>query len=1144
MSVTDVLRLTAQILFILLSIVAFIDYLGHRDPRRRDFTLLAASLGFPLGISMLNHLFGIRYAPLDILGVFALFSQPYFLFRLLEYYRPNPRWMHGAVLIGMALCWAIFLQFIDTYPRVTQMVIFGYSVIVDGYSTWGYSRGIYRSVGILRRRLVLISVSSGLFTLAVGGNVISPLLPQFADEITATGLAIAAVSAVLYYLAFTPPLWLRNTWQFEELRDFLTPSRSPRGSQFSMAESFQQLCSAANQAVNGMLALVVRWDETLEQWTVVESTDSKRAAAPVALPDEKTVIEQVWRQHRSLALSVDGAVDSAVDAEPDQVSRSAQAAAVRSWLLVPILTEEHIWGVLAVGLRDRSLFIEDDLSLLELFARQCAIVLENRRLIGELQGYSAQLERNVEERTSALRESEARFRYLADSAPVMIWVTDANGDTTYFNQQLRDFVGPTPAHLAEQNWFQTLLHPQDAPDARVTYARGVQQQRVFRQEFRLRRYDGSYRWLINSAVPRRDQNDEFVGYIGSMLDITDRKEAEERLQVIYELSEAVNRAEAVEQIYEVAMSGLEQVLHVSRSAILRLDRSGTMRIQAWRNLSAAHRNALNGQLPQVIDAQNPQPVLIPDLAESRLVQSLHVAQEEGVRAIGYFPLVAQNNLLGKFIVYYDFVHPFSEAEVQWAQTIAGHVAHALQRKQAETKLRTYTHTLEELNHIQLSLAAELDLQALLQMVIDVSTELSGAQFGAFLYSANGDTPDEWTNGYEKTRRAEKEHRQNGHNGRSDGDEPSHGVRRLRYALTGVPPEASEHFVESHVVDGVSAVLDENSPIHIPDVSEAKPDALLVPWEGMPRDLLPIRSYLAVPVVSRAQGVIGGLFFGHRKPHVFTEQTKQLVSSLAGQVAITLENARLYVQIRELNATLEERVEQRTAELRHSNDELEQFAYVASHDLKAPLRAISLLGGWIQEDAGEALPPTSQEHLTKLLGRVQRMETLLDDLLAYSRVGRQRHPIEQVNVEQLIQDVVETLAPPAGFTVHITGDRPIMSVERTPLETVFRNLIGNAIKHHHKPEEGVVEVKALEQDQHVAFTVADNGPGIAPAFHQRIFEIFQTLQSRDKVESSGVGLAIVKKSVESHGGSIRVESAPGAGTAFHFTWPKTAPADRS
>lgn len=245
-------------------------------------------------------------------------------------------------------------------------------------------------------------------------------------------------------------------------------------------------------------------------------------------------------------------------------------------------------------------------------------------------------------------------------------------------------------------------------------------------------------------------------------------------------------------------------------------------------------------------------------------------------------------------------------------------------------------------------------------------------------------------------------------------------------------------------------------------------------------------------------------------------------------------------LRELNATLEQRVQERTDDLQRSNRELDQFAYVASHDLKAPLRAIHQLSTWIAEDAADLLPAASREHLTKLQGRIQRLGTLLDDLLAYSRAGRHRHPSEQIDPAELVQNVAEALSLPPHFTVRVNGVMPTLVTERIPLETIFRNLIDNAIKHHHQPTEGCVEISAEDQGEFLAFVLKDNGPGIDAAFHNRIFEMFQTLRPRDQVEGSGIGLTVVKKIVESRGGTIQVESREKEGTTFRFTWRKVVP----
>lgn len=267
----------------------------------------------------------------------------------------------------------------------------------------------------------------------------------------------------------------------------------------------------------------------------------------------------------------------------------------------------------------------------------------------------------------------------------------------------------------------------------------------------------------------------------------------------------------------------------------------------------------------------------------------------------------------------------------------------------------------------------------------------------------------------------------------------------------------------------------------------------------------------------------------RSPHGQIEGINAVVQDIS-------ERKRQEAELKLLNEQLERRVQERTAELERSNRDLDQFAYVASHDLKAPLRGIAQLARWISEDAGDALPPPAQDHLDKLHSRVRRMNALLDDLLAYSRAGRVKHTPQQVAIADLLHNIVETLAPPANFRIVYADSLPVVYTERVPLEMVLRNLIGNAIKHHSRPD-GTVVITVRAHETYLEFSVKDDGPGIAPEFHSRIFEMFQTLRPRDQVEGSGIGLAIVKKLVEAAGGTVTVESAKGEGTNFIFTWPR-------
>jgi PAS domain S-box-containing protein len=227
-------------------------------------------------------------------------------------------------------------------------------------------------------------------------------------------------------------------------------------------------------------------------------------------------------------------------------------------------------------------------------------------------------------------------------------------------------------------------------------------------------------------------------------------------------------------------------------------------------------------------------------------------------------------------------------------------------------------------------------------------------------------------------------------------------------------------------------------------------------------------------------------------------------------------------------------------LEQSNAELDQFAYVASHDLKAPLRGIANLTQWIEEDLADALTEESAGHMRLLQGRVQRMEALIDGILAYSRAGRVRAEPELVHTGALVRDVVELLALEPAAQVEVQDDMPEFPAERVPLQQVFLNLISNAVKYTRvtRPDVRVSVGWDAARDGYV-FRVSDNGPGIAPEFHERIWGIFQTLEARDKVEGTGIGLSVVKKMVESRGGRTWLESTPGAGATFFFSWPRAA-----
>jgi signal transduction histidine kinase len=276
-----------------------------------------------------------------------------------------------------------------------------------------------------------------------------------------------------------------------------------------------------------------------------------------------------------------------------------------------------------------------------------------------------------------------------------------------------------------------------------------------------------------------------------------------------------------------------------------------------------------------------------------------------------------------------------------------------------------------------------------------------------------------------------------------------------------------------------------------------------------------------------------------------------LASVADAVALGIERKRAILAQRAVEGELREAVER----LEKANAELDQFAYVASHDLRAPLRGIANLSHWIEDDLGDRMTDHARQQMEKLRGRVHRLEALIDGILRYSRVGRTRETPERVDVGRLVKEVVELLAPPAHAAIVVAPGLPVLTTERLLLEQVLMNLIGNALKYGDRASPRI-EIGARDLGGSWELSVKDNGPGIPPQQQERIWGVFQTLHSRDDVESTGLGLAIVKKIVSAKGGNAWVDpgegsGAPvrgtgpptrkpgeGSGATFRFTWPKS------
>jgi signal transduction histidine kinase len=476
--------------------------------------------------------------------------------------------------------------------------------------------------------------------------------------------------------------------------------------------------------------------------------------------------------------------------------------------------------------------------------------------------------------------------------------------------------------------------------------------------------------------------------------------------------------------------------------------------------------------------------------------------------------------------------------LQVAEAATQALEHELaERRQVEQSLRQQRHVLETVNKVDAVLAAELDLDKLVQAVTDAGTDLTGAQFGAFFYNVIN----------------------------------PQGEAYLLYTISGAPREAFSRFPMPRNTAIFHPTFSGEGVVRSDDITQDPRYGQMAPHFGMPEGHLPVRSYLAVPVIARNGDVIGGLFFGHADPAVFTPAAEEIVQGIAAQAALAIENARLFssiraaeAELRALNETLETRVRARTEELSKEveerthaeqalaraveqlearNRELQEFAYVASHDLQEPLRKIRSFANLLVGDYGALLDDQGRAYLNRMEQAAARMSSLIRDLLDYSRVATQGHHFQRIALEPLVTAVLldlEVLVSDTEGRVEV-GPLPEIVADPTQMRQLFQNLIGNALKFHRSGVPPQVKITATPDSmpgarQAYRLEVADNGVGFEPKYADRIFMPFQRLHTRERFAGTGIGLAICRRIVERHDGVLTATSTPDQGSTFSILLP--------
>ncbi len=559
---------------------------------------------------------------------------------------------------------------------------------------------------------------------------------------------------------------------------------------------------------------------------------------------------------------------------------------------------------------------------------------------------------------SVIRESELRYRTLAESLPQLVWTALPNGECDYLSRQWVEYTGVPEADQLGYRWLDVVMHPDDRDLTRAAWITAVSDLAAYDLEYRLRRHDGTYRWFKTRGTPVRDCGGEIVKWFGTCTDIDDQKKAAEERQNL------------------------------------------------WVRERAARARA------------------------------------------------------------------------------------------------------ELLNQVGVLINSELDGQKLAQRVTDLATQLLGAEFGSFFHNVVNDVGESY----------------------------------LLYTLSGAPHEAFSKFPMPRNTEVFGPTFRGEGIIRSDDITKDTRYGRNAPYKGMPEGHLPLRSYLAAPVISRFGEVAGGLFFGHSGVGVFNEEHEELIKGLASHAAIALDNATLFSQLGQEKNRAQEALtalQHANEELRRANTDLEQFAYSASHDLQEPLRMVSIYSELLRKRFSDKLGPEGDEFIRYAVEGAIRMEHLVRDLLAYTAASASS-PISAppVRVRDALDHALSSLRAAiteTGATITSSDLPSVSGVHKVHLEQVYQNLISNALKYRSE-NPPVIHISAELSGDEWMFSVADNGIGIDPQYKDLIFGIFKRLHTSREYSGTGIGLAICQKIVERAGGRIWVESQVGRGATFFFTIP--------
>jgi PAS domain S-box-containing protein len=723
---------------------------------------------------------------------------------------------------------------------------------------------------------------------------------------------------------------------------------------------------------------------------------------------------------------------------------------------------------------------------------------------------------------------EERFAKALAQAAVGMSLADSNGHFLRVNQAFCNILGFTREELGELDSYE-ITHPEDRERYAELHRRMLGGEiNDYIVEKRCLRKDGNVVWVRKSVSLARDAEGKPSDIITLTEDITARKHSENafagkaRLIALgAEVGVALTRIQDLQGSLQSCVESIVKHVDAALARIWTLDGAQPdLQLQASAGMYT-HPNGVRGRIPLGaleigIVASKRQPLLTNNAFEDPRIGNPEWVSEEGMVGFAGYPLIVENRLVGVAATFAR--HPLDEDTLHTLESIANSIAIGIERKKTEqareellAREKAARHEAEILNHLGNLAFAELDLEKLVQAVTDAATELIAAQFGVFRYNAV-----------------------------ADGNESS-----VLFASSGVARDAFDQFAPRGTAADLAASFGRSAGMvryeDIRTVNTMHPGYdENAPLFAMPPGLN-VRSYLAAPVVSRSGEVIGGLFFGHENAGVFTEAHERIVSRVSTQAAIAIDNARLY-KAAELARSQAQSI---SRDLERSNTDLERFALVASHDLQEPLRMVTSFSQLLASRYKGQLDERADEYLEYIANGTKRMAALIEDLLSYSQIVHSTEKGEPVDCNVVFDKVIEScrvIIEESGATV--TRDPlPIVEGDEGQVSQLFHNLLTNALKYKKSDVRPAVHVAAQHTANQWQFSFRDNGIGIAQEYLEQIFVIFKRLHKKTEYPGTGIGLALCQRIIEGRAGRIWVESKPGVGSTFYFTWPDSGGAHR-